>query len=202
MLERQPSLARASWDWGFGDWETGLGAAAHTGGREIAELILARGAEPTIFSAAMLGQLEVVQAMIAARPGLQGTLGPHALTLMHHAKAGGKPAEPVVAYLESIGGADTRPATVTLVPGDRDLIVGRYRFGSGERDRFDVDVRSDQPGIQRPGGSRRALFHTGGLAFFPAGVPSVRITFVRDGEAVTHLTVADPEPSVTAVREA
>jgi hypothetical protein len=28
-------LARAAWDWGFGDWETALGAASHMGSRPI-----------------------------------------------------------------------------------------------------------------------------------------------------------------------
>ena len=28
LLEEQPALINAAWDWGGGDWETGLGAAA------------------------------------------------------------------------------------------------------------------------------------------------------------------------------
>ena len=28
-LESHPTIVNASWDWGGGDWETGLGAAAH-----------------------------------------------------------------------------------------------------------------------------------------------------------------------------
>jgi hypothetical protein len=64
LVAGRPALARAAWDWGYGDWETALGAASHVGHREIAELLLANGAHPTIFSAAMLGQLEVVKAFI------------------------------------------------------------------------------------------------------------------------------------------
>jgi hypothetical protein len=30
-LEEQPALVNAAWDWGGGDWETALGAAAHMG---------------------------------------------------------------------------------------------------------------------------------------------------------------------------
>jgi len=26
LVEARPSLARAAWDWGFGNWEDGLGA--------------------------------------------------------------------------------------------------------------------------------------------------------------------------------
>lgn len=57
LVSAMPALARASWDWGFGDWETALGAASHVGNKEIAAVLLAAGAHPTIFSAAMLGQL-------------------------------------------------------------------------------------------------------------------------------------------------
>ena len=89
LVERQPALARAAVDWGFGDWETALGAAAHTGRREIAEFLLANGAQPTMFSAAMLGQLDVVKAFVAASPGIQRTPGPHGIPLLAHARAGG-----------------------------------------------------------------------------------------------------------------
>src|SRR5689334_21155109 len=29
LLSGRPALANAGWDWGFGDWETPLGAASH-----------------------------------------------------------------------------------------------------------------------------------------------------------------------------
>jgi hypothetical protein len=35
LVSNQPTLAKATWDWGFGDWETALGAASHVGNREI-----------------------------------------------------------------------------------------------------------------------------------------------------------------------
>jgi hypothetical protein len=200
LVERQPALANAAVDWGFGDWETALGAAAHTGRREIAELLLANGAPPTIFSAAMLGQLDVVRALIAARPGAQRMHGPHGITLLAHARTGGADAAAVVTYLESLGDADTRTPTQPLATPDRDAVVGRYTFGSGSRDHFDVDVERDQLGITRPGGTRRNLMHTGDLTFFPVGVPSVKIAFARENNKVARLTVADPEVLVTASR--
>lgn len=201
LVGRQPSLARASWDWGFGDWETGLGAASHTGRRDIAELLLAHGARPTIFSAAMMGQLDVIKAFVTALPGIQRTPGPHGLTLLHHARVGGASAAPVLEYLESVGGADEKPATLPLEAADREALVGRYVFGPGSRDAFDVDVRKEQLGIERPGGTRRILLHQGDFAFFPPGVPSVRIAFARDAGSVSQLTVADPEVYLTARRQ-
>jgi len=44
LVQQHPELAKAAWDWGYGDWETALGAASHMGNREIAELLLAHGA--------------------------------------------------------------------------------------------------------------------------------------------------------------
>jgi len=200
LVEKQPALANASVDWGFGDWENALGAASHMGRRDIAELLLANGARPSVFSAAMLGQIDVVKAFVSASPGVQGTLGPHAITLMAHAKAGGAGAAEVVKFLESVGGADNRPPTQPLDPGDRDAVVGEYGFGPSARDRFVIDVRSDQLGIERPGQTRRMLFHSGGLVFFPSGVPSFRIAFARSGGPATQLTLANPEVFLTAKR--
>lgn len=200
LVERQPALARAAVDWGFGDWETALGAASHTGRREIAEFLLANGAQPTMFSAAMLGQLDVVKAFVAAKPGIQSTPGPHGIPLLAHAKAGGPAAAPVAAYLEALGGADVRPKTEPLASADRDAVVGQYAFGSGPRDHFVVDVRSDQLGIERPDTDRRFLMHTGGLVFFPSGVPSVRIAFAREAGRIVRLTIADPDVVLTASR--
>jgi len=40
LVEHRPELARATWDWAFGDWETALGAASHVGRRDIAEYLI------------------------------------------------------------------------------------------------------------------------------------------------------------------
>lgn len=200
LVERQPNLAKAAIDWGFGDWESALGAAAHTGRREIAEFLIAHGAPPTLFSAAMLGQLAVVRAWVETAPGIQKTPGPHGIPLLAHAQSGGADAAAVVSYLQTVGGADRRPSTTTLAPVDRDAVVGRYDFGAGPSDHLLVEVRADRLGIERPGAPRSLLFHTGGLVFFPSGVPSVRIAFERVGTTVTRLTVADPDVIVTARR--
>ena len=44
LLEEEPALVNSCWDWGGGDWETGLGAAAHMGRKDIAEFLLNKGA--------------------------------------------------------------------------------------------------------------------------------------------------------------
>lgn len=200
LVELHPTLANAAIDGGFGDWEDALGAASHTGRREIAELLLDHGARVSIFSAAMMGQLDVVKAFVTARPGVQRTLGPHGIPLMAHAKAGGPGAEPVVKYLESVGDADTRTATQPLENSDRDSVAGRYVFGAGPRDYFDVDVKSDRLGIERPGAMRRLMSHLGNLVFFPSGAPTVKIAFARENGKVVRLSVADPVVYLTAQR--
>src|ERR1700749_3613533 len=70
-LAEHPTIANAAWDWGGGDWETGLGAAAHMGRRDIAELLLAHGARIDLFAAAMLGEVEIVRAILTAHPELR-----------------------------------------------------------------------------------------------------------------------------------
>ena len=51
LVGARPALARVSWDWGFGDWETPIDAASHVGHRPIAEFLMTNGARPTISTA-------------------------------------------------------------------------------------------------------------------------------------------------------
>jgi len=100
LLELEPALANASWDWGGGDWETGLGAAAHMGRRDIAELLLDHGARMDVFAAAMLGEVEIVRAMLDSHPELVTATGPHGIPLRVHAEKGGERAQAVLALLD------------------------------------------------------------------------------------------------------
>ena len=102
LFSQQPGLLNCSWDWGGGDFETGLEAAGHVGNKEIAQFLLDRGARMNIFCAAMLGQIEIVKSVLTAFPGLKTSKGPHGLQLLHHAKKGGDGAKEVLQYLESI----------------------------------------------------------------------------------------------------
>jgi hypothetical protein len=202
LVGKRPELAKAQWDWGFGDWESALGAASHTGRREIAELLVAHGARPTLFSAAMLGELAVVKAFVDARPGVQGTPGPHGIPLLAHARAGGEPAAAVAEYLERVGGADG-PAPVPLDDAARDRYVGEYAFGPGVRDRLAVTVGRFGLMIGRPDETARGLWHLGEHAFHPAGAPSVRVRFEvpgESGEPASAVAIHDPDLLVRAVR--
>ena len=201
LVESRPALARATIDWGFGDAESCIDAASHMGQREIVELLTVHGARPTMFTAAMLGMLDVIKALVVARPDVKRARGPHGLSLMAHARAGGPEAEPVARYLAALGDADLPLGAAPLDPADRDALVGRYTFGTGPRDYFDVDVERDQLGIARPGGAaRRPLTHAGDWVFFPAGAESVRVAFARVDGTVRRLTIADPDVVLTATR--
>jgi hypothetical protein len=100
LLEKEPQLVNSAWDWGGGDWETGLGAAAHMGRRDIALSLLECGARMDIFAAAMLGETEIVRAFIASFPELRDARGPHGIPLIAHAQAGREEARSVVELLE------------------------------------------------------------------------------------------------------
>jgi hypothetical protein len=100
LLEQEPAIVNAAWDWGGGDWETGLGAASHVGRRDIAEYLLEHGARMDVFAAAMLGETEIVRAMLEAQPGLRDARGPHGIPLLAHAEAGGEQAREVLDLLQ------------------------------------------------------------------------------------------------------
>ena len=88
MLEQQPALINATWDWGGGDWETALGGASHMGNQPIAEYLLSKGARMDVFCATMLGKTEIVKAFLADDPKVVDLKGPHGISLLRHARAG------------------------------------------------------------------------------------------------------------------
>jgi hypothetical protein len=89
MVARDPKLVYASWDWGGGDWETGLGGASHVGSRKMARFLLEKGARIDAFCAAMLGERDVVMALVAADAGVVNARGPHGYCLLYHAAISG-----------------------------------------------------------------------------------------------------------------
>jgi ankyrin repeat protein len=87
MLREQPDLLNSrylEWD------ETALEAASHMGDRAIAEYLLAGGAPLTICTAAMLGQVDQVQAMLEENPDLANATGAHQIPVLFHAALSGR----------------------------------------------------------------------------------------------------------------
>jgi len=101
LLKREPNLIHSSWDWGSGDWESALQAAAHTGSREMALFLLDRGARVDLFAATMLGQLNALKIMLDTFPKSIDVRGAHGIPLLSHAVAGEDAARSVFEYLLS-----------------------------------------------------------------------------------------------------
>jgi len=201
LLDEHPALVNATWDWGFGDWETALGAAAHTGRRNIAELLLERGARLDIFAAAMLGQTETVKAMIAAAPGIQRNPGPHGITLLSHAYAGGDAASQTVAYLESLGDVDIKPKIEPLTDEQKRACIGRFGSPAPGEGAVEIAINRNEDLIIKVNGVQAAVLrHAGNHVFFPAGAPAVRITFTNSGSGMDSLAIVDNVPVLTATR--
>jgi hypothetical protein len=191
LVSEQPALAKASWDWGFGDWETALGAAAHTGRRPIADFLIAHGAHPTPFSAAMLGQVDTVRAFLAADPELARLPGPHGISLLQHARAGGAEAERVVDFLMDQPGTGDAPAAFT---GDADveaLYGGRYRFDTDPPTEIGVAVRNGFLLVGAGEQPNSRVVAVDEHFFHPTGAAAVRLRFDVAGGRARALTIED-----------
>ena len=198
LVSDRPALAKASWDWGFGDWESALGAASHVGRRDIVEVLMSHGARPNLFTFAMLDQVDVVRAAVEANPGVQKTHGPHGITLLAHARFG--KAQRVVDYLEHVGDADVPQRNEPLEAGANALYVGTYSFQPGSDGVLSVvEMKSGALAVHRGESAPRQLLHLGDHTFYPTGAPAARIAFrMSDGGAAETLTVHDADLVVTA----
>lgn len=183
MLKLDAGLAKASWDWGFGDWETAIGAASHTGRVDIVELLIAHGARPTIFTLATLDRVDALRDLLENVPNVDALEGPHSISLYRHARAG--EAKRVLEYLEGRGAIDTNPFAIEKV--EAEPYFGVYTWGPGETDRFEVGwfERMSAISLTRPGFTSRNLMPIGDHAFSPAGARHVRMRFdVENGSPV------------------
>lgn len=107
LLKREPRLVTASWDWGAGDWETGLNGASHMGRHDIADFLVESGARidaPAVF---MLGWEAPAKAILAAFPAVHKTPGAHGIPLLSHTILGKSPA---TFHLLIAAGADVNAA--------------------------------------------------------------------------------------------
>lgn len=103
LLEREPALLQSSWDWGKGDFESAIQAAAHTGSRDMALFLIDRGARFDLFAAAMLGQLALFKTAVETFPATLQVRGAHGIPLLSHAILGEAPARAVLDFLLARG---------------------------------------------------------------------------------------------------
>lgn len=211
FVTKRPELARATWDWSFGDWETAIGAASHVGRRDIAELLIDHGARPDIFTFAMFGNYDAVKSMIEAREGVQSLAGPHGISLLSHVKAGlrykeittkqKEEGEALLAYLEKRGDADPKAKDIEMSEEDMQKYLGDYLYGDGPTDGFSVKINMRKMlSLGKLGNFGGGLFQKAPNVFTYNGVTSVEIKFQVEGDKVKSLTVVEPDLTLVATK--
>lgn len=207
LVDERPELAKAEWDWGFGDWESAIGAASHVGRKDIVDYLVSKGAMPTIFTYAMLGESETVKSMIATYPGIQRNLGPHGISLLQHARTGLEVeggnragAQALVDFLESLGDADGA-TYLGMEENEKEKFLGDYKYGEGKEDGFTIKLNMRRMiALGRLGKSGGALLRIGEDLFTYQGAPSVTIRFLIEAGRVISLTLREPGLVLTAMK--
>ncbi len=209
LVDPRPELARATWEWRFGDWESAIGAASHVGRRDIVHYLLGKGARPSIFTFAMMGAYEVVKSMIEFSPGIQRTMGPHGISVLQHAKNGKRMQDQLSAkekddqkrlidYLEGLGDADG-PVYLEVGPEEQEKYLGDYKYGPGPKEGFSIQLNMRKIMALGPiGGFGGALYKIGDQKFTYNGTPSVTVSFAVKDELVQSLTIEEPGFSISA----
>ncbi|MEY8848648.1 hypothetical protein AB9K26_07520 [Psychroserpens sp. XS_ASV72] len=209
LVDKRPELARATWDWSFGDWESAIGAASHVGRRDIVQYLIEKGARPTMFTYAMLGAFEVVKAMIEMTPNIQKLSGPHGISLLDHAKVGLRMkdnmtsqeilnSEQLIDYLEGLGNAGGKTYQ-SLTNDEKEKYLGDYKYGDGETDGFSVKLNMRKMiALGKLGKFGGGLLPIGDHKFLYNGVSSVYIAFQVEDQKVKSLTIHEPDLTLVA----
>jgi hypothetical protein len=208
IVEPRPELAKAVWDWGFGDWESAIGAASHVGRKDIITYLISKGAMPSIFTYAVLGEFEIVRTMIEAYPGIQRNFGPHGISLLQHAKTGLQTdgvnktnAQKLVDHLQNLGDADGKTYLETS-EDQKTKFVGDYKYGTGNSDGFTIKLNMRKLlALGKLGKSGGSLLRIGDNEFTYQGAPSVTIKFVLENNVVRSLILNEPGLTLTAVKQ-
>lgn len=210
LVTARPELALATWDWGFGDFETALGAASHMARTDIADFLMRHGARPDIFTFAMMGSYEVVKAMIEQSPGIQRIPGPHGITLLQHARnklrrdltaQERRQSEQLIQYLESLGDADLKRPNLPLSNEEKEMYKGEYRFGKTDEDVFEISLNMRQMlQVGRKGEFGRPLNKIGKHQFSPSAAPSVELVFRVENTKAVSFMIKEPGLVLEATR--
>ncbi|MFZ1785428.1 MAG: hypothetical protein WAU23_09500 [Ferruginibacter sp.] len=212
LVNNRPELARATWDWAFGDWETAIGAASHVGRRDIAAFLMSKGARPDIFTFAMLGAHDAVKSMIETTPGIQSIGGPHGITLLSHAKNGLRAdglneknksdSKKLINYLESLGNADLQEKYIDLTEEEQEKYLGDYIYGDGPEDGFSIKRNLRRLlSLGKLGKFGGAINQKTENVFGYNGTVSVTISFELKENIVISLTVKEPNLTLKAIKK-
>lgn len=204
LVNRRADLAKANWDWGFGDWESAIGAASHVGRRDIVEFLISKGARPDIFTFAMLGSYAAVKAMIEFIPGIQSTYGPHGISLLQHVKNGlesetvlstqKEDYKKLIHFLEELGDADPRQQHLAMSELEMEKYLGDYKYGEEPHEGFSIKMNSRKflslGKIGKFGGS---LYRKSDNLFTYNGITSLEIFFSTENGIVISLEIREPD---------
>ncbi len=211
LVNNRPELARATWDWAFGDWETALGAASHVGRRDIVEFLMSKGARPDIFTYTMLGNYNAVKAMIDETPGIESIAGPHGINLLQHANAGLKSdnitkkqkteSNKLISYLEKLGTANPKAVDLIIPPEEQKKYVGDYIFGDAPNAGISIkQTKRNSLSLGKLGKFGGALYQKSPNVFTYSGTSSIEIMFSFENEAVVSLTIVEPNLTLKAIK--
>lgn len=209
LVEKRPELARATWEWRFGDFESAIGAASHVGRRDIINYLLSKGATPDIFTFATLGAYEIVKGIIQLSPGIQTSSGPHGISLLSHAKVGLRMEDKMssdeienskrlIAYLEELGDADG-PQYMEVPESEKPKYLGDYKYGEGKDEGFSIQLNMRKMlSLGAIGEFGGALYKIRENEFTYNGAPSVSVSFQFEKEKVISMTITEPGSSLVA----
>ena len=211
MVKARPELSKAVWDWGFGDWESAIGAASHMGRTDIAQVLMDHGARPNVFTYIMFGKLKAVKAIVDSMPGIQKMHGPHGFTMIRHAdmrlrrsdltEQERKDVQAVKDYLIGLGDADIGATSLAISDEEKQVYLGKYQFGDGPDEWFEVTLnRQGNLYVSRGERIGRTLLRVEDHGFAPGGAPSVRVRFEVSENKAKNLVVYDPGVLVKAER--
>lgn len=207
LVGERPELAKSSWDWGFGDFESAIGAASHVGRVDIAEYLIGQGAKPTIFTFAMLGHYEIVEAILAAEPAVSSHRGPHGIGLIAHARVGmrsnGKSAKEIddfVEFLSQFAGTGA-PSYLQMDLEEKAKYVGDYIYGKGASDGFSVRLNMrENLALGRLGKTGGQIMQIDKSIFKYGGAPSVQVRFQMEGDKIKSLWLIEPHLTLKAIK--
>ena len=211
IVDKRPELAKASWDWRFGDWETAIGAASHVGRRDIIEYLISMGARPDLFTFATLGAYQIVKSIIEYSPGIQKTLGPHGISIYDHAQAGLRmkdkmtdeqinDSEQLIDFLEGLGDAKG-PEYLTISQAEKEQYLGDYKYGPGPGEGFTISLNMRKMiSLGEIGTFGGAIYKMAENQFIYQGAPSVNVSFQYEIDKIISLTIKEPNRSLTATK--
>jgi len=204
IVDKRPELARATWDWGFGDWETAIGAASHVGRHDIINYLISKGARPDIFTFAALGKYNAVKSMIESQTDLQKIRGPHGISLMRHVNAGSQEEnlsdkekdnfKLLHDYLMTLEDADDNRKYLELTDDEKQKYLGDYMYGEGENDGFTIKINMRKLlSLGKLGKFGGGLYPIQENVFEYNGAPSTQISFQWENDKIVSLTVTEPD---------